>query len=953
MHPHKNHSMKKFYSLLVFCFVSLFTWGQVSITNTGSAFIENFNIMESTSTALSSTLPAGWGFVESGSNNNTTYLVDNGGSFSGNTFSYGTTATSDRAFGTLLSGSLISTIGASFTNNSGAIITSLLISYTGEQWRLGTAGRVDRLDFQYSLSATALNSGVYTDVNNLDFTAPTTTIPLNALDGNVAANKTTVTFTITSISIPVGSTFRIRWNDLNASGADDGLAIDDFSITASGTAAPACLEPTEQPTSLILNATASSVSGSFSLITAPASVQNYLIVRSPSGTLTQLPVDGVNYNAGQTIEAGNGIAVGISSDGSFTNAVSPSTQYFYFIFSLNDQDCAGGPNYNQTAPLAGDITTPALATCVTPLAPTILTLNPANTTISGAFTSSGSSKHLTVISPSSSLGALPASGTIYTPGQSFGTGTIVSYATTTTFTATGLTVATPYYVFVFASNDVCTGEPFYSLASLDGNTTTTNNTTGIPAGYYDAAAGQTCQPLKTALKNIITTGFQSLSYTPGLWNLYLYSDMHRNDAGTADIIWDMYSDNPTGTEPYVFPYGPVSSGGKQCGNYTQEGDCYNREHTTPQSWFNQVSPMVSDAHHIFPTDGKVNALRSNYPYGEVTNITPVTNFNNPSLNGSKLGTGAGAQNFGYTGVVFEPINEYKGDLARAGLYMAVRYEDEIISQNWSALGTGNQVFLSATDQPDPVKRRLQIYDAWQLNLLIKWHTNDIVSQKEIDRNNVVYYQSVNTTSTGDPKAQSNRNPFVDHPEYVAVIFQCTGVVPVTITQFFATKQKDAVLLQWYATFETNFKLYEIERSNDALKFNKIGEINGQNLANYFFEDHNLPSGSIGYYRLKMIDIDGTHKYGKTIAVRLNNDFSNALVYPNPTMSQLQVKLITPLASNTMIVITDISGRTVKQQRLVKGQYSIDLNVQSLPAGRYLIKINDQQSVINESFVVIK
>ena len=103
----------------------------------------------------------------------------------------------------------------------------------------------------------------------------------------------------------------------------------------------------------------------------------------------------------------------------------------------------------------------------------------------------------------------------------------------------------------------------------------------------------------------------------------------------------------------------------------------------------------------------------------------------------------------------------------------------------------------------------------------------------------------------------------------------------------------------------------------------------------------------------MIDIDGTHKYGKTIAVRLNNDFSNALVYPNPTMSQLQVKLITPLASNTMIVITDISGRTVKQQRLVKGQYSIDLNVQSLPAGRYLIKINDQQSVINQSFVVIK
>jgi endonuclease I len=931
----------------------LASFAQVSITSTGTPFTENFDSMESTPATLSSTLPAGWAFVETGTNLNATYLVDNGVSASGNTFSYGTTSSLDRAFGTLQSGSLISTIGASFINNSGSIITSLTVTYTGEQWRLGAAGRVDKLDFQYSLSATSINSGTYIDVNNLDFTAPVATLPLNALDGNLTANKTTVSFTITDLNIPVGNTFRIRWNDFNAAGADDGLAIDDFSITASGTAVSACVKPTEQPTSLLLNATASTVTGSFNMVPAPTTIQNYLIVRSTSATLTQLPADGVNYSPGQVIESGNGVAVGISSDGNFTNAVSPATQYFYFIFALNDQDCAGGPNYNQTAPLNGDVTTPALAACNTPASPTLLNLTPTNTSIIGSFTGSGAGRYLTVISPSSSLAASPVNGTIYTAGQSFGSGTVVSYAPATSFTATGLTVATPYYLFVFAANDACTGEPFYSLTSLDGTTTTTNNTTGIPVGYYDAAAGLTCQPLKTALKNIITTGFQSLSYTPGLWNLYLYSDMRRNDANTADIIWDMYSDNPSGVEPYVFPYGPVASGGKQCGTYTVEGDCYNREHSTPQSWFAQASPMVSDAHHIFPTDGKVNALRSNYPYGEVTNITPVSGFNNPSLNGSKLGTGAGSQNFGYTGIVFEPINEYKGDLARAGLYMAVRYEDEILSQNWSGLGTGNQVFLSATDEADAAKRRLQIYDTWQLNLLIKWHTNDIVSQKEIDRNNAIYYQSVNTTTSGDPKTQSNRNPFVDHPEYVAVIFQCTGVVPVTITDFVATKQKNATLLQWYATYETNFKLYEVERSTNGLDFNKIGEIKGQNLANYSFADNNLPTGSIVYYRLKMVDIDGSFKMSKTIAVKLNSNFSNALVYPNPAVGQLQVKLITPLATNTSLVITDITGRIVKQQSLLKGQLSIDVNVQSLPAGRYLVKINDQQSVINQSFIVIK
>ena len=364
--------------------------------------------------------------------------------------------------------------------------------------------------------------------------------------------------------------------------------------------------------------------------------------------------------------------------------------------------------------------------------------------------------------------------------------------------------------------------------------------------------------------------------------------------------------------------------------------------------------MVSDAHHIFPTDGEVNNMRSNYPYGEVTNLVSVpASQNNPSLNGSRLGTGSASQNFGYSGIVFEPINAYKGDFARAGLYMAVRYEDEIISQNWSAFGTANQVFLSTTDEPDAVKRRLQIYDSWYLNLLIKWHNNDVVSQKEIDRNNAVYYQNVNTTSARVPKAQSNRNPFVDHPEYVAVIFQCTGVVPVTITDFVAVLQNENVLLKWYATYETDFKHYEIERSNDAVNFKKIGEVTARNIANYNFTDNVLPKGSIVYYRLKMIDIDGKFRYSKTVAVRLNSNFSNALVYPNPTMGMLNIKLTDAITVNTSMVVTDVTGRMIVKKKLIKGQLSIDLAVQSFPAGRYFIKINNQQSVINQSFVVIK
>ncbi len=750
------------------------------------------------------------------------------------------------------------------------------------------------------------------------------------------ANPTTTIATATFSNIDVSGNFDLEIRQITA-----GLRISIDDVTWTSYNAISCAEPTAQPTNLLLSATANAISGAFDLIPPTTTVQNYLVVRSLTSPLTQLPVDGTSYTSGQIIGGGNGTSIGISADGTFTdNALSPSTQYYYFIFAMEDQLC-GGPNYNQLLPLTADIITPALASCTTPITPTALALTPANTSVSGSFTGSGASKYLVVKSATvPPLGASAIDGISYTVGQVFGNGTVVSIGTSTTFVATGLTVATTYYFYVFALNDACTGAPFYSTTSLDGTATTTNAATGIPAGYYNAAASLSCQPLKTALKNIITTGSQVLGYTPGVWNIYQFSDMHRNDANTADIMWDMYSDNPTGPEPYVFRYGPTSSGGNQCGTYVNEGDCYNREHSTPQSWFGSINPMVSDVHHIFATDGKVNGLRSNFPYGEVTTASTT------SLNGSKLGTG---NNFGYTGTVFEPINAYKGDFARAGLYMITRYEDEVISQNWSGQGTGNTVFLSTTDEPNAANRRLQMYDAYYLKTLIKWHNQDAVSQKEIDRNNAIYYTAVNTPAV----AQANRNPYVDHPEYVALIFQCTGLVPVTLIDFNAQKNKETVLLRWYATQETLFKKYEIESSIDGNIFNTIGEVEGKNLANYNFTDNNLPRGSVVYYRLKMIDIDGRFTNSKIVSVKLNSNLSNALVYPNPTIESLNIKLYEALHTNSTLQVTDIVGKLVMQQTVYSNEVNIKLDVKSLSAGRYFIKIANNTQIINQSFVVMK
>jgi predicted extracellular nuclease len=204
----------------------------VSLTSVGTPYTQDFNTLASTGT--SSTVPTGWAFSESGTAANTTYTAGTGSLGTGDTYSFGATGNTERAFGALQSGALIPTIGACFTNNTGGSVTSLVISYTGEQWRLGTAGRADRIDFQYSTNATSLTTGTWIDVNELDFSSPITTGTLGALDGNAAANRTNISFTIPSLTIANGTTFFIRWNDFNASGADDGLAVDDFSLTPMG-----------------------------------------------------------------------------------------------------------------------------------------------------------------------------------------------------------------------------------------------------------------------------------------------------------------------------------------------------------------------------------------------------------------------------------------------------------------------------------------------------------------------------------------------------------------------------------------------------------------------------------------------------------------------------------------------------------------------------------------------
>ena len=299
----------------------------------------------------------------------------------------------------------------------------------------------------------------------------------------------------------------------------------------------------------------------------------------------------------------------------------------------------------------------------------------------------------------------------------------------------------------------------------------------IPSGYYSTATG-TGYTLKTQLYNIIK-GHTDNGYA-GLYTTYQTSDVdnfYEND-GT---VLDMYSENPSGTDPYNYSTGST----QRCGNYSVEGDCYNREHIIPQSVFNEQSPMVADAHFITPTDGKVNGIRSNYPHGTVSAATYT------SQNGGKLGSSSVS---GYSGTVFEPINAFKGDIARMYFYFATRYENTVAGYSYAMFdGSSNKVFTTAF-----------------LNVLLAWHTQDPVSAREIARNNAIYTR------------QNNRNPYIDHPEYVNQIWGGTPSgdtqAPTTPTSLASTsKTLTSITLAWTASTDnvavTGYDVY----ANSVLK----------------------------------------------------------------------------------------------------------------------------------------
>jgi endonuclease I len=335
----------------------------------------------------------------------------------------------------------------------------------------------------------------------------------------------------------------------------------------------------------------------------------------------------------------------------------------------------------------------------------------------------------------------------------------------------------------------------------------------IPSGYYDSAAGLSGASLRQELHNIID-GHTEKSYDY-LWTAFASTDI-RSSLG-SDYIWCMYTEQE-------FHHDEDQSAG------TNLAGTYNREHSWPKSWANEAYPHYTDLYHLYPSQGIANSTRNNNPYGEVADGSATYT----SANGSQ--SGPARSGLGYTGTVFEPIDDYKGDFARTYFYISTRYYGED--------GTWNNVEMA-----DGCELK-----EWALDMLMDWHQLDPVSQKELDRIEDVY------------AIQGNRNPFIDHPEYADSIWNAASAsIAAPAAQAASSIQTDGFTANWTSVaIATGYKLYVSEQADFASYISSYGPKDvGNNLSEVVSY---LSSSRTYYYRVRSYKVGSESSNSNSVSV---------------------------------------------------------------------------------------
>jgi endonuclease I len=787
------------------------SFAQVSIT--GAPATQNFDSLANTGTT-NTTLPAGWFLSEPGSNGQ--YIASNGSGvgLSGSVYSFGSTGSGERALGSIASGTTAPTIGAQLRNDTGSTLSTLRVAFTMEQWKLGTPGAADRLTFAYSTDATSLTTGTWTPVSALDAVSKVTIGTVDtALDGNAAANRTAVTFDIASLSVASNATIWIRWSDINDANVDDGIGIDDVSLGLPGDIPPAFLSSVPQhnaanvaidtPISVTFSESvdvagdwfALNGCGGVTLTPSAGPASTYTFTRSgplPFGAHCTLAIDGslvtdrdgtIQPMAGveqiafdvvadelpvvtatTPADVATGVVRSANLSVTFSEPVTapasafgifcPDTAPGSLAFALSSEDnllFVLDPNADLPAsthckltvdnlqvtdqdgtPDAPDRDTAIFFDTAAVAPPAIVTTVPAKSSTN--FPPAGDLQIVFDHSVSLSAGAF-----VLNCVQSAGinlthavTGSSFAVDTGTTLTAGDSCTLT------IEADAVVSGDNLHPVADEIVMFQVASSGAG---NYYSGVDTSSCTALRTSLHNLIKD-HTAVSYSGSAPNALTVINLADEDPLNTANILDVYKNN-------------------SCLKQLSGATCYNKEHTWPNSrGFNDLEslngqpyPPYTDVHMLYASDVGFNSHRGNLNYGNCTSgcSRDDTNF--------YFNFGGGDDDNLYNASVYEVWDHRKGDAARAVLYMDVRYEGGTNANGQAEpdlIVTDNLALVTATPSGVP---QTHGYIGVRSDI-IAWATADPPDQLEMLRNDAVY------------SYQNNRNPFIDHPEWVECVFNC-------------------------------------------------------------------------------------------------------------------------------------------------------------------------------------
>ena len=692
----------------------------------GTPSVQDFDSLASSGT--SSTLPAGWYLAETGTNANTSYTAGDGSGMSGDTYSFGTGTSTDRAFGTLLSGSLTSRIGAQLRNDSGQALSEIAVAYTGEQWRLGATGRADKLQFEYSLNATSLSdsSATWAALPALDFSSPTTTGSAGALDGNAAANKVAISASITGINLAANATIWVRWIDINVSGSDDALAIDNISFAVAGDP-PVDVPPTVVSTSPTNNqvdvALAATLAVSFSeavTLTDPwtsisCSISGTHTVAVSGGpnsyTLTPSPAFAGDETCVWTI-----LASGVVDQDGIPDAMSSDV---VINFSTLDPANIPAPTVISTLPANNATNVPRASDVRVNFSETV-------TTTPGAFALACNSSPISLTETGS------GNNRTLTPAS------ILPASATCEFTINAANVRN--------ASDIAMEQSVVIHFSVSD---------GSASGYYDSVNTSSPGQLRCSL-HLLIRGHTAYPYSGSGTSTWTILETAQAIPGDSEKILDVYKNR-------IYNRGSDRAG-------TGGGITYNREHTWPNSLgfpsttgtLGLPNAPYTDTHMLWLSDTQWNSDRGNKPYANC----PVAASCGERTTEANYGVGGGSGVYpGNSNWVnnnsFETWNHRKGEMARAIMYMAIRYEGGTDPTSGQAepnleLTDNRGLIVGSSNYNAPAYMGL-------LTDLLAWSAGDPPDAAEVARNDVIQ------------TFQGNRNPFVDHPEWAsAALFQSSN-----------------------------------------------------------------------------------------------------------------------------------------------------------------------------------